>query len=697
MEYLTGVYLTDEELQNGKQYHVKELERLIWMSKSGKPSSISHDVHRTVGWSKVNGIYLSHEKAYVFGNTGIAETDEELQRIKFATKMAYYKKTEDALDLYGKELSDLLVKKGLEGKEKRITYNNMLTMGYNGIVAELYPKLVEKKDDDDLVLIDDILQSFKYIGQGVFREKVGNLAIMLHPYLRLSQSIYNDFDYRFVKMLMDVYKTGNRSVKVKIDLDRVGYAPSFLWLNNDDFWLIPDYDDSIDFIGDSKNFQMPASYAVFNQLDRTEYNWANKENGFKQLEVEEVKTDKAPTFVKETYTCRYLHVMIDKKKGVVSHFDGAIRAYDEDRYYDRVGVTMDKAGHSADYTKLFRMDGEIPVSVWKRLITQYLHGNPSVYEFLGIDVQKDSIKKSVNPINPLHKYVPYIISKGDGVRIYVSYHENLECHEERMFGTTEIVDTQEGRVACMEFQAIEVAKAIWKEGGKLELPEGMKYIIVEDYIHNIPIIMHGNENLADNLKVTLNGIKRLMRCHTGKGDEDVYSICLSWNMEGANVRLSILGHVDDMYRWIKKNNVIPTDHKNFTMWIDRQSKLLKKNGRETESPVGYKLVKGDGVLYLQRRPVLKDATSIGEYVKEQDGYHGKLVIDDDKEDLVDLVIKRKISPTPELIATGAKCCETGEDYLKTEKSGIFGEVTYTPECEMLGFMWTTKARPVFMG
>lgn len=78
MEYFTGVYLTDEELQSGKQYQVKELEKMVWMSKGGSPSSISHDIHRTVGWTKVNGMYFSHERCYVLGRTGFPETDQEI-------------------------------------------------------------------------------------------------------------------------------------------------------------------------------------------------------------------------------------------------------------------------------------------------------------------------------------------------------------------------------------------------------------------------------------------------------------------------------------------------------------------------------------------------------------------------------------------------------------------------------------------
>ena len=699
MEYFTGVYLTDEELQSGKRYQVKELERMVWTSKGGTPSSIAHDVHRTVGWTKVNGIYLSHEKCYVLGRTGFPETDQEMQRIRFATEMVYWRKNDDALQHYGSEFNQLLSDRWLGKKVKQIGYSNMLTAGYEGIIADLFPKLVGKIDDSDgLVLVKDILRDFDYMTQGVFCEKHGKLALMLHPYMRLSQSIFNEFDYRFVRLLWNAYKGGNDTVKVKIDLDRVGFAPSLLFSRNDDYWYVPNYDDSTDFVGKGlQTYQMPDSYALFNQLDRTEYKWENKENGIKQIEIEEVITEKAPTFSKETYACRYLHAMIDTKTGMFDHFDGAIRAYDAEKFYNRIGVQMDKAGHDTEYTKLFRMDRNIPVSQWKGLITQYMHGNPSVYEFLGVDTTKNETKRIESPVNPLQTYVPYLIDRGDGVRIYVSYHERRECDLERKYDTCEILNTKDGPVRCMEFQAIEVAKAIWKEGGKLDLEEGIKYVIVEDYIHNIPVIMHGDENQEQNMKVTLDGIKNLIRMHVKKGDDDVYSFCLSWNMDDANVCLSFMGHVEDLYDWLKRSNVIPTGHKNFIVWLDRQSKLLKKRGKDSLSPSGSNLIKSDGVLYLQRRPVLKDASSLGDYEKREDGVYGKLTIDDKKKDLGELLNKGKIFTTPELLVTGAKCVDTGDDYLKTVKSGIFGETTYMPDCEMLGFMWAAKARPICLG
>lgn len=85
---------------------------------------------------------------------------------------------------------------------------------------------------------------------------------------------------------------------------------------------------------------------------------------------------------------------------------------------------------------------------------------------------------------------------------------------------------------------------------------------------------------------------------------------------------------------------------------------------------------------------------MSDFERREDGYYGNIEIDDEKKDLEKLLLEGKIFLSPEMIVIGAKCDGSGEDYFKTEKSGIFGEVSYIPDCKMLGFMWTTNPRPI---
>lgn len=689
--------MTDGVYRNGHQYSVRALESAIAKAMKGAPSSINHDVTRMVGRTYVNGLYLSHELSYVIGKTAIAETKEEEMRINLANADSIALVMKEAIEKHEKAFLSYLQSRNVgQAKSEHLSYQNIVTFEQKNIVTALFPKLVDKTDGDGLILVKDILKDFKYAGQGVFVEKYKDLAILMHPYLRLSQNKFNDFDDNFLSTLMAEYNNGNDTLKFKMDLDIVGFKPSLKMAHNDDYWYVPEYDDTID-VKEYKIVQndMPEYDAIFNQLDRTEYKWSKKEGKLCQIEVEEVREDPTPALsaTVETYGCRYVHAICNEEINAVEHFDGAVRAYNIDKMYDRLGAPMTACGHDTQYTKLFRIDGKLKVSSWKKLLTLYLKNNTSIYDYLGVQPPKPNISIDDIPKDPIKKYLPYIIGKEDGVRLYISYHPRVECNVEREFCTFDLVTTENGQEECMEFQAIEVAKCIWKCGGKLELPIGGKYLIVEDYNNNIPMIMHGDTDTAEYLKVTLAGIKKLMERHYTRGDEDVYTFCLSWNMDDMNVCLSIIGHCYDIYRWMKKVSVIPTSHKEFVAWIETQSRYIKKKGRDSEEPTGNALVKADGMLYLQRRCTQVDATILETQKTEDGNYMAMLDLNDNKE-LYDLLSEGKMHFTPEFIATGAKVIDTNEDYLATNKSGIFGEVKYIPDVKMLGFVWTNNPRPI---
>ena len=123
------------------------------------------------------------------------------------------------------------------------------------------------------------------------------------------------------------------------------------------------------------------------------------------------------------------------------------------------------------------------------------------------------------------------------------------------------------------------------------------------------------------------------------------------------------------------------------------SRYIKKKGRDSEEPTGNALIKADGMLYLQRRCTQVDATIL-ETQKNEDGNYMAMLDLNDNNELYDLLSEGKMHFTPELIATGAKVIDTNEDYLATDKSGVFGEVKYIPDVKMLGFVWTNNPRPI---
>lgn len=75
-------------------------------------------------------------------------------------------------------------------------------------------------------------------------------------------------------------------------------------------------------------------------------------------------------------------------------------------------------------SKLWRLYGNIPPTLWKELITHYYRDNKLIGEYFnGRDEQE--IEKATTVINdeidPVKKCVPYSLNEGDGLRFSIRY------------------------------------------------------------------------------------------------------------------------------------------------------------------------------------------------------------------------------------------------------------------------------------
>ena len=140
-------------------------------------------------------------------------------------------------------------------------------------------------------------------------------------------------------------------------------------------------------------------------LTELEFFWKSN-NELHEFELEEVKDDLAPTLT-DTYGCRYIHSIYNKDNSEFQHFDGAIRSYSTELMSERRDSKMTEFGRKSDYTKLFRVDGKLSLSSWKSLVTNYLQGNPEIYEYFNLP--KPSVKQvqpEENEKSPLEKVYP---------------------------------------------------------------------------------------------------------------------------------------------------------------------------------------------------------------------------------------------------------------------------------------------------
>ena len=115
--------------------------------------------------------------------------------------------------------------------------------------------------------------------------------------------------------------------------------------------------------------------------------WSSK-NGIKTFQAEEFKSEKCKISRngKDFFPTKYLHAEFDMNKNTFRHFDGAIHFYTSDEYYQRRDSDFNHNNKNSSQLKtlslkLFKVNGLISIDDWTELTSQYLTGNPLVFEY----------------------------------------------------------------------------------------------------------------------------------------------------------------------------------------------------------------------------------------------------------------------------------------------------------------------------
>lgn len=284
---------------------------------------------------------------------------------------------------YGTEQQDLitaLLEAGIDYKSGNFLDSNMPMFYCHGIVWKLFPELINKTDNKGLIDIKELELSFEFSisSAGYFRSLDGPFAIMVHPFMRRGMSRCNNFLPMFLPILLcPREKWEDCTIKLQLDADCIMLKKDVQELIEREYMWGPHFTADI-----SKIKPGVARYSQKNGVysNVTEYYWKEKKDGVFQLEIEEL--DEATTLIEEElYGCKYLHSEYDRKLKRFVHFDGAIRKYKKQQLQNRKLVTINNAGSDQAYTKLFRIDGNIPFIKWKQLISMYLIYNKTVNEY----------------------------------------------------------------------------------------------------------------------------------------------------------------------------------------------------------------------------------------------------------------------------------------------------------------------------
>jgi hypothetical protein len=372
----------------------------------GTPSHIQHDMHRPIGWMETLGHVVDGAMVRLLGLLHEVETDEEKAALGSMASAYWQHVHHDGMQDYQNELvrrvSPSEISDGIYLRIEAYVVSRL------NLAAELYPDFFN--DDSDLVDKDGLTdyraltKRMKQVQPGVFLDVERGLVLFAHRYFRRSLSHRNKLNDYFLKS----FETAAADLcsvtpRLRLDPDLIGHSQTVTNLIEQEFWRGPRFTDDISSIPRGvAELKAGERHKYFEGVDKTQVWWKapetrrqdNKLIEYRTFEIEELIENAAGGLENDSFGCRYAHSEYSSNSGDITHFDGAIRAYSAEAYLDRIDTTIDRAGKRSDYTKLFRFDGPLPVSRWKRLLSDFFRGNPLVPEYFGAPAADEQQQES---------------------------------------------------------------------------------------------------------------------------------------------------------------------------------------------------------------------------------------------------------------------------------------------------------------
>lgn len=686
-EYI-GLFNTNQINKYGYQFSIGALENSlnqIW--EIGAPMFISHDFHRPLGWSKPLGLRILPSHVELIGLSMFAENEQEQEVINDFSSSYISRKIQSV------EKSD--AESLIEGIEHLLTGNEIFVIREcvsiidDNIAKKLFPDLFvsDEKDKRSLCLLKDL----NVIAPGVFEYE--GRAVFAHRFFRRSLSQFNNLNFPFLKRLNELCKLEKLEVKIALDPHSIGLVDSYLTPIELDYWWGPKFDDSLQSIplGVTKHEQ-PERERFFSGTSGTEFWWHNQD-GIHSFECEELRDTPSMGVSEEDYGCRYVHSMVDKR-GIPFHLDGAIRLYDESSYISRLDNPISSAGKNSNYYKLWRIDGDISVHMWKELISDFYRDNRLIGEYFeGVDNTSDISCSNANnedESDPLYKYVPKYTIDAD-IQICVSYHpvDIFPGDNDVEVILVDSIVSNEKPISVVEFEGFDLIKNVRQTlGVACAIAEHAQFIAYEDFDVNLPIFVCRGKDAVSNAREIFNCIHA---ASTDKfGEEKRYitaSVCVVYSE--ATVKYSIASNIHDLNELLSDDKFsIPREFSEVPEWISNQSEILNfKFPNENYEFKDRSILKKTGDFRISRtfvdhnKYIIKES---GEFVYQ---------LHESEIELVSLMVDRQcLFLAPVFLIESAKCHCCKKEYFKCGCMATFqGKGVTFDKGELLGGVWSNRS------
>ncbi len=675
----------------GMAFTVGALESGLEQSwKYGLPSCISHDLHRLIAWSKGMSLYLEPGLVRLAGlvySPEDKEDEEELQQIfQESIQARLQKEFKPHSEQRYKRLSKLL------SKEHSPLMPACAALVDTGLAMRTFPEIFQKKDKNGLIPLAEL----NPIGPGAF--EIDGLLLFAHPFFRRSLSRYNSLNTPFLARFQEIARSQELDARIGLDPDMVGLASTYNEYIELEYWWGPKFTDElsdIDF-GVTKHVA-GEDQKTFHGISATEFWWHNQ-NEIRTFECEEIRDIPSFGVGKDSFGCRYVHSMLDKTKCIPNHMDGAIRLYDESRMIERIESDISKSGKNSNYYKLWRIDGELKISVWKELLNDYFRDNRQVGEYLGGEDNNEYNNPheliTTTYSSPLSKFIPCNMEPNDGIRISVSYHEKTPQDPNIIsFIPADFITTDDDRFYYIEYDSTEVAKLLRKKGYKVVIPNDTMLIAFEDMLLNFPRIHHSGEESISLAQVTQDVFLSLCTAWASRRDNRVISFTISIEYADKEVYFSFAGHVTDLVTWFKSEEAaLPTSQDMIGQWAENASRYIDNAFKiSIDSPPLHDLLKKDGMHIFPRR-FLKNNEFRMRYEENTGSLISDLMIPKDDTDLFEVLNSGKLTVACAYWVRDSKCSKCHASYNLCNCSKFLEEdvVQNMTDVPLLGAFWTNR-------
>lgn len=682
------IMMTDQINKYGYKFTTGALANTLNQTwKEGTPSFINHDYGRPLGWSVTLGLWVMPHQSCLLGLFTTSENDEEQLMISkicsehiLSKLVGLDKEEEDSIRV----LSD-----GNLTSDAVFLKRECSSVIDKNIAKKLFPELYPSNEQDKRSLIN--LRDLVPIAPGVFEYK--GVAIFAHRFFRKSFSQINNFNIFFLSRFQNLLEDESLDLKIALDPHAIGLVATYSKPIELDYWRGPKFQESLNDIPTGVTVHKASeSEKFFTGIEETNF-WWHLQNGIQSLECEELRV--TPTLDSNTlnheefYGCKYIHSMVNPEEGFPYHLDGAIRAYSEDSFINRLDVDISKAGKDTDYYKLWRVDGEINITIWKELIYDFYKENNTITEYFAgseNNIETENSEVVTETPNLLLEYVDSEITFENGLQLLVSYYSTEEFDGSygdcNLLSVNRLVD-EESSIDTFDFYSLDFIK-ILKKKFNLTVYQDIKYIAYEDLSFSLPLfVIHNTENIVSAAKTYIDAISEFI---VTLGDEErLMTFAFACKYDNNFIKFSFRCNVGafvyltERYSW-----VFPEEVSDIGDWIEKFQEVNSRN---------FPSAKYD---FSHQRGINKP---IREFIIYRDYHVGEIAIQDDElllrfdesgKDIAQLVHEGKLTIAPVSIIERVTCNSCGNNYLWCDCSQLM-DIKVIDEFEPKGYFWTQKS------